>query len=214
MFMMMCTEFLELSTLEGLGEEIGHHVTSGTIFNTEFTILDPVGNKEVSDVDVTGAAAAGSASITFQQDGTLVVLENNVVACIVSLSKEEIACPDDLVHPIVDTNQFSFGGAASVQLLTEGGRDGAALSKGHGHASVALHVTVNSKRGINPPSNTFGWVSLQGQRAGQRFHEDSGGIVPSFFQSSSSGHSLECTKMPQQSGCQVVRGTQGRGAWQ
>jgi hypothetical protein len=51
-------ELPEDASLQWLGEEVSKHVSWGVVFDSDFTGGDRVGNKEVSDVDVSRVFAA------------------------------------------------------------------------------------------------------------------------------------------------------------
>lgn len=69
----------EEAPLQWLSKQIGKHLTSGAIFNHQLLRLDPVRDKEIPNVKVTRPPATRPATILFQQDGALVVLENLVL---------------------------------------------------------------------------------------------------------------------------------------
>jgi hypothetical protein len=71
------SKLAEWSTLKRLGEEISQHLPSGTVFMRELFVFNAVSNKEVSDVDVLSALAAGSSPILFKENSTLVILVDN-----------------------------------------------------------------------------------------------------------------------------------------
>ena len=51
-------EFQKQTSLEWLGEIVSYHFSAGTILHVQVTRVDSVGDKEVSDVEVSGAIAA------------------------------------------------------------------------------------------------------------------------------------------------------------
>ena len=48
----------EKGSLQWLGEVICHHVSGGTVLYTDLVVGNPIGNEELSDVDVPCASAA------------------------------------------------------------------------------------------------------------------------------------------------------------
>jgi hypothetical protein len=99
---------LGLCTLQWLREEVADHLIGWAILDTQLTILDSIANKEVPNVDMMGAMAAGCPTILFQQHGTHVVLIHNVVIHSVPLSFHEVAHPNDQWHSIIDADYFRF----------------------------------------------------------------------------------------------------------
>ena len=68
------TEFRKEGAHEGLGEEIGQHVLSGTVAHLDVIRLQAIGDPEESMVNVLGALPRGGPPVGGQLDGALVVL--------------------------------------------------------------------------------------------------------------------------------------------
>ena len=75
---------------------------------------------KVSDVNVLGASSTQCSAILFQQDGTLIILINDVVMNLVALRCHEVLGLDHQGHPIINAGDFSFGAAFSVDMLFPG----------------------------------------------------------------------------------------------
>ena len=71
------TKLTEEGALKGLGKIVGKHVLGGTVHNVDVAPLAVVGNKEITDVDVSGALATGGLAVALHLDGALVVLVKN-----------------------------------------------------------------------------------------------------------------------------------------
>jgi hypothetical protein len=68
-------------------------------------------------VNVFGALAARSLLVLLEKDGTLVVLEQDVVLDFVALGSHEQTCSTCRRHEVVGSHAFSLRGAASVDVL-------------------------------------------------------------------------------------------------
>jgi hypothetical protein len=111
------SELTELCTLQRLCEKVTNHIVSWAILNTQLAVLNPVTYKEVTNVDVSRASAAGRSAILLQKHGTLIALVYDVIMHGVPLSLHEILCPDHKQHHVVDSNYFGFHQALGVQPL-------------------------------------------------------------------------------------------------
>ena len=58
-----------LFSLKRLGEVVRDHVVSPTIFSFKLAILDPISNKIVPDVYVSGSLGSRLLSVVLQEDG-------------------------------------------------------------------------------------------------------------------------------------------------
>ena len=124
----LVSELLEKSALGGFGHEVCNHVSRRAPFHRQLLVLDPVGYKKISDVDMLRPLAARSFAVPLQEDGTLVVLVDDIVSDFISLGFHEISSPAYCWHQIIHTDQFGFRGASCVQLLFCGGGDGKSSS--------------------------------------------------------------------------------------
>jgi len=70
----------EESTLVRFRHKISNHVARGTPLHRQFVLVDPIGDKIVSNVDVLRALAARSLAVLLQKNSTQVVLTDNVLA--------------------------------------------------------------------------------------------------------------------------------------
>ncbi len=86
-------EFAEDAALQRLCEEVSKHLTSGTVLEFDFASSHTVGNKEVTDVNMTGLLATRSPTILFEKHGTLIVLVDDQVSHSVSLRLEKVLRP-------------------------------------------------------------------------------------------------------------------------
>jgi hypothetical protein len=60
------TEFVELDSLERLGEEVTNHLLGRAVLDSQLTGLDSVRNKEVLDIHVATLFTSGSMAILLQ----------------------------------------------------------------------------------------------------------------------------------------------------
>ena len=60
--------------LQGLGKKIGEHGECGTMANSDVLGSEPVADPEVTDGDVSGLGAGGTAAVDSELDGALIVL--------------------------------------------------------------------------------------------------------------------------------------------
>jgi hypothetical protein len=81
------------------------------MFDPDSLCINLILNEEILDVHVLGAFSAGAASIFLDQDRTRVVLVQDGFINIGALSAEEMHCPDQLWHHIMNTNNFSLSRA-------------------------------------------------------------------------------------------------------
>ena len=81
----------------------------------------PLGNlvldEEITSLDVLGALGAGECPIGLQQNGTLVILLDNVVVNCVPLSFDEILGPQSLGEGIIYPDEFVFSGTLTLDFF-------------------------------------------------------------------------------------------------
>ena len=80
------THFEESFALERLCKIVSDYVLCRTEGNMNFSGLDAVGNKEITNIKMAGATRAGLASVLFQKISALVVLIKNSIVTGVSLT--------------------------------------------------------------------------------------------------------------------------------
>ena len=107
----------EGGTLQRLGEEVSQHVCSWAIRYTNLLAVDVISDEILPDFYMSGAFGTGAFSVVLQQDSTLVILVYYIVCDGKSLSLEKPPGPEDKSHGVIDTNQLSLSGTASIELL-------------------------------------------------------------------------------------------------
>ena len=117
-------------SLERIGKVVRDHVASRTIFDFQLAILDPISNKIVPDVNVSGSLGARLFPIVLEEDGRLIILVHNRRVNLITLTVEEVICPTDMGHQIIRGYEFSLCGAAGIELLLGGGGYNGSFSKG------------------------------------------------------------------------------------
>ena len=113
-------EFDKLTTLQWLSKEIANHLICGAVLNANLLLIDSIGDKIISDIEVTGSTPTGVLTILFKQDSALVVLVYNVVGDVEPLFNEKIMCPNNDGHRVINANELSLGGTSGVDLLSCG----------------------------------------------------------------------------------------------
>ena len=97
----LISELPEKCSLGRFCHEISDHVSSGAPCHRHFTIRCPVGCKITPNIDMLHSLAARSLAILLREDGTLVVLKNNVFIDSMSLCFHETAGPTHCGHAVV-----------------------------------------------------------------------------------------------------------------
>lgn len=144
------TKLTEEGALKGLGKIVGKHVLGGTVHNVDVAPLAVVGNKEITDVDVSGALATGGLAVALHLDGALVVLVKNSGFNGVALCLHEHLDIQGVREVIAGPDEFGLGRAFAVEALLPGLADNATAAKGNDPASVAAHVRVDGEGGVDP----------------------------------------------------------------
>ena len=70
------------------------------MFDLDFPTVCTVGDKVISNIDVSGPLAAGCSAILFQKDSTFVVLIHNTIIDVVALRIEKITRPEYLTENV------------------------------------------------------------------------------------------------------------------
>ena len=83
----------------------------------DFSVGDPILDEEVADVNVAGALSRRLAAVSLHSHGTCVDLKKLTVVDFVSLSFDEIPCPDGLWEEIRSPDELCFSRAFSVDRL-------------------------------------------------------------------------------------------------
>jgi hypothetical protein len=91
--MLRTAETAKGTTLQGLGEHVCQHVTSGAILDSDLFQLNPISNKEISNVDVPRPAPTGASPILLQEHGTLMLLENFFLLHAIPLRFQKVSSP-------------------------------------------------------------------------------------------------------------------------
>jgi hypothetical protein len=137
--------------------------------------------EKISDVHVPGAFHAGIASVLFHKDRAGIILVQNRLINMDTLSVEEMCGPDQLWHDIVSADDFGLSRAPGNQLLFVGRTIEGPFSQRHGSTSVTFHINVNRIGCIYPPPNLASAVRCQDQwhidSAVQIFHDPSEFLV-------------------------------------
>ena len=94
--------FVKLGSLAGLSHVISLHFICWTVLYGNIALADLISDEEISVVDVPRSLAHTFLTILFQFDGTGVVLQNNRGLCLVPLVFQEIFCPQNLGHAIIN----------------------------------------------------------------------------------------------------------------
>ena len=87
------SKLCEESALVGFSHIITNHVSGGTPFHREIFFTDLISYKLVSNVDVLGTFAAGGFAIFLHENGTFVVLVDNIVLNPITLRFHKIPSP-------------------------------------------------------------------------------------------------------------------------
>jgi len=82
----LVSELAEQRTLERFSCIITKHVPGGTPFDSDLTLTDSVGDKEIPDIDMLRVLAARSLSILLQKHGTLVILKHHIAIDLIPLT--------------------------------------------------------------------------------------------------------------------------------
>ena len=114
----LVSELFKLGPLEWFCEEVGDHISGGTILDRDLLGCDSISHKKISDVNMAGSFAAGTLTVLFKKDGALIVLIDNVLRRVVTLRGEEILSPQHLWHDVVHADQFRLRGTAAINLLS------------------------------------------------------------------------------------------------
>ena len=77
-------------------------------------ICDTISDAIIPDIDVANPLDTWSSSIILQFDGTLIILIDNIVMYIVSLTFKEVLVPDHLYQDIYDPYTIGLGWTLSV----------------------------------------------------------------------------------------------------
>ena len=109
----LVAEFIEESTLKGLGEKVRYHLFGGTILYGNFLSGNAVGNKKIPDVDMASAFPARGLAVFRELDCTLVVLVEDRGDA-VTLCFHEVLGPECLWQNVINPDELSFSGAFSV----------------------------------------------------------------------------------------------------
>jgi hypothetical protein len=93
------------------------HVPRRTPDYGHFFLVNSIGDEEIQNVDVCRALAASSFSVLLEENGTLVVLKQNIVSDFVTLCLHEIPSPADRWHEVISTNDLGLRRAPSIEFL-------------------------------------------------------------------------------------------------
>ena len=160
----LVSELLKLGPLEWFCEEVGDHISGGTILDGYFFGCNSISHEKISDVNMSGPFAAGTLTVLFKKDGALIVLVDNVLRRVVTLCGEEIPSPQHLWHDVVYANQFRLRGTAGINLLSGRGAIDRSFTKSHVPPSMSLHVRVYRKGGVDVPFDYTHVTGLERER--------------------------------------------------
>ena len=137
--------------MERLGKIVRDHVASWTIFDFQLAILNPISNKIIPDVNMSGSLGARLFSIVLEEDGRLIVLVHNRRVNFITLTVEEVICPAVMGHQVIRGYEFSLCGTLGIELLLGGGGYNGYFSKGSCSTGLASKVGMHGVRAVNPP---------------------------------------------------------------
>ena len=115
-----------------------------SMFNVQFISLESVSDGVISDGNVLCPFTAGLLTVFLDKNCTLVVLIENCVFGIVSLTIQEIILPQNVRHQVDNRNQFCLCRALCVHLMFDGSADYLSLSQQHGSTCLTAHVCMHS----------------------------------------------------------------------
>ena len=107
--------------MKRLCEVVRDHVVGRTVFNFKLVILDPISDKIIPYVYVSGLLGARLLPVVLEEDGRLVVLEHYRRFNVISLTVEEVIGPADMVHQVIRGYEFSLCRTSGIELLYGGG---------------------------------------------------------------------------------------------
>jgi hypothetical protein len=110
------------------------------------------------------ALDARSLTSLIQKNGTLVVLEQNVVLDTVALRLHEITSPAYGRHEVVSAHNLGLCRASSIEILLGGTYYGKSLSQGQSSSRVSTHVMMYRKQCVFPLLQNATSISTQDQR--------------------------------------------------
>ena len=160
----LVSELFKLGPLERFCEEVGDHISGGAILDGYFFGCNSISYEKISDVNMSGPFAAGTLTVLFKKDGTLIVLIHDVLRRVVTLCGEEISSPQHLWHDVVYADQFRLRGTAGINLLSGRGAVDGSFTKSHVASSMSLHVWVHRKGGVDVPFDNTHVTGLERER--------------------------------------------------
>ena len=89
-------KFVKLFALQRLGHAVCNHVFSGTMFHCQIAFLYLVCDKEIANVKRPSSLARRLLTIGLKQNGTLVVLTQDILVDFMALFLQEQFCPQCL----------------------------------------------------------------------------------------------------------------------
>jgi hypothetical protein len=124
--------FLEKSSLEeGFSRKICDHVSCRTPNDRCFVVANLISDEEIANIHMLCAFTARSFPVFLEENGTLVVLVNDVVIDHVTLGFHKVSRSAYYSwHEVVRSNYLGLGGAPGVELLLGGGDDWKSTSHG------------------------------------------------------------------------------------
>ncbi len=88
--------FSKFETLEGFCEDISPHLLRGTKTKVDFLRIIIVFDEDLFRFDVFCTFGAGETPILFEGEGTHIILKDDILRNGVTLSFEEMTCPENI----------------------------------------------------------------------------------------------------------------------
>jgi hypothetical protein len=146
------SELLKQFSLQGFTHVVSTHLHGGQILNIQVVLGHLITQEEVPNIQSPCPLTGTLLAIGFQNNGTLVVLVEDVVLDGVSLCLHEELGPQYHSDRIISANQLSLGAASGDELLLARRQAyECTIPIGHHTASMASEIRMDRKAGIHVP---------------------------------------------------------------
>ncbi len=142
---------MKSGTLEGFGKVVRPHIFCGTVSEIDVAWIMIMANEKVLCLDVFGAFGTRYISIFCQQEGTHVVLIDNIASDFITLCFKKLTGPYDVARFVIETNELTFCKKFLRKFLFRRWTCCGTTTKGEDRSCVSFAIIMSLMRGISIP---------------------------------------------------------------
>ena len=121
----------------------------------------PIGEEEVTYVDMPYSLATWSLTIIFEHNTTLIILIHDILSDVIALILKKVSIPNHLGHEIIISNELRLRWYLGIENLVGKSSIDCSYTKQDHYTTMAPHVFEDSKVSMKPPFDDMNIVCFK-----------------------------------------------------